>query len=48
MSDEQPASFGSTNGRGEWAIFQQFLADPTHPDRTGRELETDAAAAASK
>jgi alpha-glucoside transport system substrate-binding protein len=48
MSDEQPASFGSTDGRGEWAIFQQFLADPTHADRVARLLEAAAAAVYTK
>jgi alpha-glucoside transport system substrate-binding protein len=45
MSDEQPPSFGSTVGRGEWAIFQQFLVDPAQADRSAHELEAAAAAA---
>ena len=45
MSDEQPPSFGSTVDRGEWKIFQEFLMDPAHVDRTAHELEAAAAAA---
>jgi alpha-glucoside transport system substrate-binding protein len=48
MSDEQPPSFGSTDGQGEWAIFQQFLADPTNADRIAGELEAAATAAYRK
>jgi alpha-glucoside transport system substrate-binding protein len=48
MSDEQPPSFGSTDGQGEWAIFQQFLADPANADRIAGELEAAATAAYRK
>ena len=30
MSDEQPASFGSTTGQGEWGLFQTFLKNPSN------------------
>ena len=45
MSDQQPASFGSTTGQGEWGIFQQFLKNPK--DVTGIAKKLEAAATAS-
>jgi ABC-type glycerol-3-phosphate transport system substrate-binding protein len=45
LSDLQPPAFGATAEQGMWAIFQDFLADPTDPDGTARRLERDAAAA---
>ncbi len=47
MSDQQPASFGATAGRGEWALFQDFLRDPKNVNGTAAKLE-DAASAAYK
>jgi alpha-glucoside transport system substrate-binding protein len=45
LSDLQPPAFGATAEQGMWAIFQDFLADPTDPDGTARRLERAAAAA---
>ena len=48
MSDEQPASFGSTTGQGEWGIFQTFLKDPKNISGIQSQLEKAAAAAYKK
>ena len=48
MSDEQPASFGSTTGQGEWGIFQTFLKNPANYTPIARSLEKAAAAAYKK
>jgi alpha-glucoside transport system substrate-binding protein len=48
MSDEQPASFGSTTGQGEWGIFQKFLQSPADVSGIQKQLETSAAAAYKK
>jgi alpha-glucoside transport system substrate-binding protein len=48
MSDEQPASFGSTTGQGEWGLFQQFLKSPTNVTGIAKKLETAATAAYKK
>jgi alpha-glucoside transport system substrate-binding protein len=45
LSDLQPPAFGATAEQGMWAIFQDFLADPTDPEATARRLERSAAAA---
>jgi hypothetical protein len=45
MSDQAPAAFGGTKGKGEWADLQAFLANPTTIDATMQQLEKDAAAA---
>ena len=45
MSDEQPASFGSTTGQGEWGLFQKFLQSPS--DVSGIQSQLEAAAAAA-
>ncbi|MGH3002271.1 MAG: ABC transporter substrate-binding protein, partial [Gaiellaceae bacterium] len=45
MSDEQPASFGSTTGQGEWGIFQTFLKNPSKVSGIQKQLERSAAAA---
>ena len=45
MSDEQPPSFGSTSGQGEWALFQKLLQNPSGARGIQRELEAAAAAA---
>jgi multiple sugar transport system substrate-binding protein/alpha-glucoside transport system substrate-binding protein len=45
MSDQAPAAFGGTAGKGEWADLQAFLANPTTIDATMQQLEKDAAAA---
>ena len=48
MSDEQPASFGSTTGQGEWGIFQTFLKNPSNVTGIAKQLESAAAAAYKK
>ena len=48
MSDEQPASFGSTTGQGEWGIFQKFLQTPKNINGIAAQLEKAAAAAYKK
>jgi alpha-glucoside transport system substrate-binding protein len=48
MSDEQPASFGSTTGQGEWGIFQTFLKTPSNVSGIQKQLESAAAAAYKK
>jgi len=48
MSDEQPASFGSTTGQGEWGIFQKFLQSPKDVSGIQKQLEASAAAAYKK
>jgi alpha-glucoside transport system substrate-binding protein len=48
MSDEQPASFGSTTGQGEWGIFQKFLQTPTDISGIQKQLEASAVAAYKK
>jgi ABC-type glycerol-3-phosphate transport system substrate-binding protein len=45
MSDLQPASFGATDGQGEWKIFQDFLENPSNVDGTAQQLESAAAEA---
>ena len=47
MSDEQPASFGSTTGQGEWGIFQKFLQNPNDIHGIQQQLEQAAAKAYS-
>jgi hypothetical protein len=48
MSDNQPASFGSTTGQGEWGIFQKFLQSPKDVAGIQKQLEAAAAAAYKK
>jgi hypothetical protein len=48
MSDEQPASFGSTTGQGEWGLFQQFLKNPSNVSGIAKQLESAATAAYKK
>jgi alpha-glucoside transport system substrate-binding protein len=45
MSDEQPASFGSTTGQGEWGIFQDFLKNPSDANGIASKLEAAASSA---
>jgi alpha-glucoside transport system substrate-binding protein len=48
MSDEQPPSFGSTTGQGEWGLFQKFLQSPKNVSGIQKQLESAAAAAYKK
>jgi alpha-glucoside transport system substrate-binding protein len=45
LSDLQPPAFGATAEQGMWSIFQDFLADPSDPERTAARLERAASAA---
>jgi alpha-glucoside transport system substrate-binding protein len=45
MSDLAPSAFGGTVGAGEWKDLQDFLADPSDPEATAKQLEADAAKA---
>jgi ABC-type glycerol-3-phosphate transport system substrate-binding protein len=45
MSDQAPAAFGGTAGKGEWKDLQDFLRDPKNVAGTQTKLEADAAAA---
>jgi alpha-glucoside transport system substrate-binding protein len=47
LSDLQPAAFGATAGQGMWKIFTDYLADPSNPQATARQLEQAAAQAYS-
>jgi alpha-glucoside transport system substrate-binding protein len=42
MSDQQPASFGSTTGQGEWKLFQDFLSNPSNVNGIAAKLEAAA------
>ncbi|MFP5317515.1 MAG: ABC transporter substrate-binding protein [Acidimicrobiia bacterium] len=44
MSDLAPADFGGTPSRGEWALLQQFAANPSDVDGIAAQLEAAAAA----
>ena len=48
MSDQQPASFGATQGQGEWGIFQDFLRNPSDVNGIAQKLESAATAAYKK
>ncbi|MBW1603374.1 carbohydrate ABC transporter substrate-binding protein [Streptomyces sp. JJ66] len=43
MSDQAPAAFGGTVGKGEWKLLQDFLRDPSDPKATAEQLEAAAA-----
>jgi alpha-glucoside transport system substrate-binding protein len=45
MSDQAPASFGGTKGKGEWKALQDFLKNPKDVAGAQRKLEADAAKA---
>ncbi|MBW8738943.1 MAG: carbohydrate ABC transporter substrate-binding protein [Streptomyces turgidiscabies] len=45
MSDQAPASFGGTQGVGEWKDLQDFLKNPKDVAGTQKKLEADAAKA---
>ncbi|MEE1931408.1 ABC transporter substrate-binding protein [Streptomyces sp. TRM 70351] len=45
MSDQAPAAFGGTVGKGEWKLLQDFLRDPSDPKATAAALEEAAAKA---
>ncbi|WP_407565231.1 ABC transporter substrate-binding protein [Streptomyces sp. 184] len=45
MSDQAPADFGGTAGKGEWKALQDFLANPKDVEGAQQDLEKAAAAA---
>jgi extracellular solute-binding protein len=45
MSDQAPAAFGGTKGKGEWKDLQDFLANPSDVAGAQAKLEADAAKA---
>ncbi|GAB3442792.1 ABC transporter substrate-binding protein [Streptomonospora sediminis] len=45
LSDQVPSRFGATEGKGMWAILQDFLRDPADPEAAAEKLEQAAAAA---
>jgi multiple sugar transport system substrate-binding protein/alpha-glucoside transport system substrate-binding protein len=45
MSDQAPAAFGGTKGKGEWKDLQDFLAKPSDVAGAQAKLEADAAKA---
>jgi alpha-glucoside transport system substrate-binding protein len=45
MSDQAPGPFGGTPGKGEWALLQDFIRDPSDPEGTARKLDQAAAKA---
>jgi multiple sugar transport system substrate-binding protein/alpha-glucoside transport system substrate-binding protein len=45
MSDQAPAAFGGTSGKGEWKDLQDFLSNPKNVAGTQAKLEADAAKA---
>ncbi|GAA3205437.1 ABC transporter substrate-binding protein [Actinocorallia longicatena] len=45
MSDLAPASFGGTDGAGEWKLLQDFLKNPADVDGISAKLEAAAAKA---
>lgn len=45
LSDQQPPTFGATEGQGMWQIFQDYLKDPTNIDIVTQRLENTASAA---
>lgn len=45
MSDQAPAAFGGTDGKGEWKDLQDFLKNPKDIAGTQSSLEADAAKA---
>lgn len=45
LSDQQPASFGATDGQGMWKLFQDFVQNPSDVDGIAQQLESAAAQA---
>jgi alpha-glucoside transport system substrate-binding protein len=48
MSDQAPAAFGGTKGKGEWKALQDFLKNPKDIEGAQKALEADAAKAFTK
>ncbi|NLU71854.1 carbohydrate ABC transporter substrate-binding protein [Streptomyces sp. HNM0575] len=45
MSDQAPGDFGGTPGQGEWQLLQEFIRDPSNPEKTAQKLDQAAAKA---
>ncbi|OEV03629.1 sugar ABC transporter substrate-binding protein [Streptomyces nanshensis] len=45
MSDQAPADFGGSAGKGEWQLLQEFIRDPSDPEATARKLDQAASKA---
>ncbi|MBV2365009.1 ABC transporter substrate-binding protein [Streptomonospora nanhaiensis] len=45
LSDQVPSQFGATEGKGMWAVLQDFLRDPSDPEAAAADLEEAAASA---
>ncbi|SCK55677.1 ABC transporter substrate-binding protein [Streptomyces sp. WMMB 322] len=45
MSDQAPGAFGGTPGQGEWQLLQEFVRDPSNPEKTAEKLDQAAAKA---
>jgi alpha-glucoside transport system substrate-binding protein len=45
MSDQAPAAFGGTKGKGEWKALQDFLKNPKDVAGTQSALEASASKA---
>ncbi|GAA4920521.1 ABC transporter substrate-binding protein [Streptomonospora salina] len=43
LSDQVPSRFGATEGKGMWAVLQDFLRDPSDPGAAAQRLERAAA-----
>ncbi|MUL44168.1 extracellular solute-binding protein [Streptomonospora sp. PA3] len=39
LSDQVPSQFGATEGKGMWAVLQDFLRDPSDPEAAAEKLE---------
>ena len=39
LSDQLPVAFGGTPGQGMWRILQDFLSDPSDPQRVAQRLQ---------
>ncbi|MDA0568026.1 extracellular solute-binding protein [Streptomonospora sp. S1-112] len=45
LSDQVPSQFGATEGKGMWAVLQDYLRDPSDPEAAAADLEEAAASA---
>ncbi|MDT0302699.1 ABC transporter substrate-binding protein [Streptomonospora wellingtoniae] len=45
LSDQVPSQFGATEGKGMWAVLQDYLRDPADPEAAAEKLEQAASKA---
>ncbi|QPP09232.1 carbohydrate ABC transporter substrate-binding protein [Streptomyces bathyalis] len=45
MSDQAPGDFGGKPGAGEWQLLQEFIRDPSDPEKTAQKLDQAASKA---